>query len=122
MVEFAVCLPFLILLLGALVDFGFAFHQQVRMWQVVRVGADLLHGAGRIPGPDDLVRIREAVAFAGREIGLEPGDVRIEVPRSHPGFLEIAVRLPAPRVSPVAWTMGRGDLAVSLTVPVEVSP
>lgn len=108
MVEFAVCLPFLMLLLGAMTDFGFLLHTKHRLVAAARVAVAGLVASQETPSEAQLQRLRAQVRFAAHPLELEPGDVQIV--REDDGYFRVSVQAPLSRVSPVAWLpQGAGD-------------
>jgi len=122
MVEFAVCLPFLLLLLGALVDFGFMLHTRIRLTAAARVGAQQLLRLDRRPNGADLRALRAAITFAARDQELRPEDVRLLPAEGAAGFWSIELSARHKSMSPVRWspTGEGGRVGIRLLVPVGV--
>lgn len=117
LVEFAFVLPFLLLLMVAIIDFGILFYTQMTItnaaWEGARAGATIVDPAR---GDLEIIGAVQAAAF-----GLEKSRLEIEIdppqdqaPRNQP--------YPAPRGEPLTVTVGYQVILSfpSLTVPLKV--
>lgn len=115
--ETAVCLPFLILLLAAALEFGLFLHTRQALWAVAADAAGVLarhRGALQASEVSDLRR-RMVVVGAPQELNLP--NVFVEpVAR---GFYRIRVLAPHRGVLPQRW-LG-GTVEVQVVVPVDES-
>lgn len=122
LVEFAVCLPFLLLLMGAMADFGWNLHRQQLLVGVARHGASALAGHPA-PDPPTVARLRRELAFAGQALGLGLDGVAIGPVPAEPGRWAIELRVPRVEISPVAWSGPfAGAIEVRLVAPVGSAP
>ncbi len=83
-VEFALILPVLVLLLGAIIDFGFIFSQQIALNNATRDAARLGVVKPLSPGvPLSVARIQQAARNSmGGGVGMNPAGVTVAVTRS----------------------------------------
>lgn len=122
MVEYAVCLPFLMLIFGALVDFGFMLHTRIRLTAAARVCGTSLLRLGHRPSGKELRTLRRELLFAARDQELDPASLVIQPAEGAPGFYSVSLRARHKSMSPIRWSpTGEGGwVSVSIQVPVEV--
>lgn len=123
LVEFAICLPFLLLLMGALTEFGIFLHRRAELWGVARAGALELSRLESEPDRVGLSRLRRRMLFLGEPLGLELGDIELAPEPTVPGHYRVVVRTRHQGLTPFDW-LGEagGSVEVRLVVPVEGVP
>ncbi len=103
LVECAICLPFLLLLLGAAAEFGSFLHTRQQLWGVLRAGAlDL----GRVSGPrnaEAFNRVKKRMLALGAPIQLRPQDILIEKAVAPKGFYQLSLQIPRTSIIPKDW-------------------
>ena len=90
LVEFSICLPFIVLLLVAMVSFGTQFHRRQILNQVLRCGTLELASLDHPPSSDELLSIRRTMAFAGMPHGVQLSNVSVS-PSENQGYLILSV-------------------------------
>jgi hypothetical protein len=117
LVETAVCLPFLILLLAAALEFGLFLHTRQALWAVAADASGVL---ARHRGPiseTEISDLRRRMLVVGAPQKLNLPNVVVEPAKA--GFYRIRVRTPHRGVLPERWL---GALVeVQVLVPVDES-
>lgn len=115
--ETAVCLPFLILLLAAALEFGLFLHTRQALWAVAADAAGVL---ARHQGPlsgTEISDLRRRMMVVGEPQKLNLPNVLVEPAEA--GFYRIRVRTPHRGVLPQRWL---GSIVeVQVLVPVDAS-
>lgn len=101
LVEFAFVLPFLLLLMVAMIDFGILFYTQMTLtnaaWEGARAGATIVDPG---QGDQEIIGAVQAAAFGldKSRLAIEIDPTQDQAPRNQP--------FPAPRGEPLTITVG----------------
>lgn len=119
--EFAICLPFLVMLMLAMLGFGEHLHRRQILWQVARAGALEVARFETLPGLRELEQVRRRMSFVARPHGIQLDQIGV-APSALDGWIQVEVHEDVPSSSP-ARLFGVGSLlTVKVQVPVGSRP
>lgn len=120
LVEFSVCLPFLILIMGAMAEFGLFLQRRQVLMGVARSGALSLSRLAAEPDRSELSRLRRQLLFLGDSVSLTLDDVQVGPAPEKSGYYQVFLQTPHRSLTPFDWLGGsEGMVRVRLLVPVE---
>lgn len=114
-VEFALIVPIVLILIGAIVQFGFAFNRQVTVTQAAREGARLAAICGASCSPKSVLQATKDAAP-----GLDPNDMTITIQycKHVVGAADQCTGSPGrPAWCPADATQDTGDAVVIISYP-----